>query len=85
VHHASTAVVLPYPAGAATSVNADGSAAERDVSSRGLSTRPGRDRGGASLASASGTDSATGPGCIRPLAGQYSATYYSSESKRTDS
>ena len=56
--HARTAVVFPYPAGAATSVSAASSPASSAPMMRGRSTIPAGGRGGASFASASGSGSA---------------------------
>ncbi len=56
-HHARTAVVFPYPAGAATSVTGMPCPASSATESLGRATSSARSRGAASLASASGTAS----------------------------
>ena len=62
-HEARTAVVFPYPAGAATSVSGASPPASSARRIRGRSTMPGRRPGAASFASASG--GASGPGETR--------------------
>ena len=57
-HHARTAVVFPYPAGAATSVSTASTPAAGPVQRRGRSTMPPRTPGAASLASISGGSAA---------------------------
>src|SRR5207248_1417946 len=59
-HHVRTAVVFPYPAGAATNVRAASAPSSSARITFGRCTIPVRSRGGASLASASGGSSSAG-------------------------